>query len=169
MTRIRSPRCQTRGCNKPQTVKWGVTRAGPVAVNTAGTEMLHTIAKATGADSARGLCNKHARREADRLWSLRVRTGRCDLAVWHQTLGVKCGGPIVACHGFRRGYAATRWALWNGFSGCSGVNQWTEDHSLEWDAFLRDAWGAEYEPRRNSALGRGWKLDLAQVIAELSA
>lgn len=145
----KSPRCGRRGCGQIARVFGGVENVG------------HAWDWQ--------LCSKHAKAEAARLWSLLVRTGRCDLAEWHQGLDVRCGGAIVGCHGFGKGaYPSVRYEKWNGFSGCSGINQWTEDHPLEWDDFLRATWGPLYEERRKLALAVP-KYDLGEVIADLSA
>ena len=142
----KSPRCDFATptgrhlCRKPQKVMW----------------------------EERGMCLSHAKAESARLWSRLVRTGQCDLADWHRSLGVKCGGPICGCHGFGKGaYPSVRYELWNGFSGCSGINVWTEDHPLEWDDYLRATWGPLYEERRQLALAVR-KYDLGEAIATLS-
>lgn len=147
--RYKSPRCMTRGCDQPMMV-------------------ICCSCERPDENGIHGWCVKHARRKADALWSAKVRKDHCELAEWHRSLGVQCGGPIVACHGFGRSYGATRWLLINGFSGCSGINNWTESHPLEWTDYLKEAWGETvYEELRQKAVGP-YEVDLSAVLADLA-
>ncbi|MCR4338933.1 MAG: hypothetical protein NUW01_03495 [Gemmatimonadaceae bacterium] len=153
-------------CRKPQKVTWSEALPKPGEIRFLTGPLAGQVG--TVVSEVRGMCASHAKAESARLWSLLVRTGRCDLADWHRSLGVKCGGPICGCHGFGKGaYPSVRYELWNGFSGCSGINAWTEDHTLEWDDYLRATWGPLYEERRQLALAVR-KYDLGEVIATLS-
>lgn len=110
-----------------------------------------------------GLCRKHATARADELWGRVIRKGRCEI---DHARYLRCGGRIEACHGFSRGYRAIRWSLMNGWSGCQAVNYWAETHPLQWDEWLRQQWGDNYEHIRQLALN-GREPDLAEVIADL--
>lgn len=167
--KYRSPRCKyetptgRRPCKKPQDVKWYdrvSTRIGDGSWH---------LGWATEVDIPHGLCRPHAHQEALVRWSFFIRTRGgfvCELSAWHQSLGVKCGGNIVGCHGFGKGaYPAVMFEEWNGFSGCSGINNWTDNHPLEWTDYLKEKWGnALYEERKREALAVR-KYDLADVLA----
>jgi hypothetical protein len=75
-------------------------------------------------------------READRLWSLIVRSrGACEADGPHN-------GALQGAHGFSRRYRNTRWLPINGFCLCAGHHlRWTYD-SLGWTDYLITAWGA---------------------------
>lgn len=156
--RWKSPRCQVRGCNKKAEEFW----REKVSVVMMGTDSL-----LDEYDEEQRMCHVHARREALRRWSLSIRTGRCELAAFHEQYGVRCAGANVAGHGFGKGaYPSVMFEPWNGFSKCSGLNAWIEDHTLEWDGYLREVWGDKYEEYRRQALTVR-KYDLAEVLARL--
>lgn len=89
-------------------------------------------------------------READKLWSQLVRRkGYCE----EHHFSADCAGPLQAAHGYSRRYRNTRWLLINGFCLCSGAHMFYTHRVLEWDAYLRKAWGEPlYEELRALAL-----------------
>lgn len=114
-----------------------------------------------------GYCLTHAKREADRLWSLVVRgSGEgCEMADRHPTF--PCGGPIQAAHGFSRRYRGTRYVLLNGFRICAAAHRYWTERPLEWDELLRERWGeVVYEEMRRLALHDDGP-DYSEVLAEL--
>lgn len=153
----KTPRCEVLRCHKPQDVTWGESSVSDF-------EMGHAITQ-----HLRGMCRSHARQEALTRWSFSIRTGRCELAGFHAQYNVRCAGANVAGHGFGKGaYPGVMFEPWNGFSKCSGLNAWVEDHTLEWDGYLREAWGDQYEERRRRAL-QVRKYDLAEVLTRFPA
>ena len=108
-------------------------------------------------------CAKHARKEADKLFSkyVRARDRHCQM----------CGTPcnLDCAHVFSRGYFATRWDPENAVALCSGHHKEFTHKPLEWDDWCiermgRDAWDAlRFRARR------GGMPDLAFTILELRA
>lgn len=102
-------------------------------------------------------------READRLWSLLVRSrGKCEAEGPHK-------GALQGAHGFSRRYRHTRWALLNGFALCAACHlRYTHD-PIRWEGYLRDAWGdVVYEELRRIAL-RDSKPDVVMALERLRA
>lgn len=93
-------------------------------------------------------------READRLWSLIVRYSAshgCE-AGCGSSEGTIIGphvGALQAAHGFSRRYRNTRWLPVNGFALCAAHHVYWTHRPIEWDEWLRVAWGQEtyYELR----------------------
>lgn len=129
------------------------------------------------------MCRSHARQEADRLWSLEIRSkGECEAKGWwvnekatdfsvtssgrlssttptyespRQDTTVRCGGVLQAAHGFPRTYGRTRWVPLNGFCICAGHHRWFTSHHLEWTQFMIERLGETvYEEMRQLALSR---------------
>lgn len=156
----KSARCQVLRCNKKAEVEW---------VEKVQVVMIGTESVIDEYDETQRMCHSHARLEALRRWSLSVRTGQCELAAFHAQYNVKCAGSNIAGHGFGKGaYPSVMFEPWNGFSKCSGLNAWVEDHTLEWDGYLRETWGDKYNERRAQAL-QVRKYDLATVLAGFTA
>ncbi len=99
-------------------------------------------------------------READRLWSLLVRArGSCEA----------CGETerLQGAHGFSRRYRAIRWLPINGFALCAKDHVYYTHRPLEWEDFLRIAWGdAVFDELRVQAL-RHEKPDLEAIVESL--
>lgn len=100
-------------------------------------------------------------READRLWGLVVRArGECEAG---------CGRreSLQAAHGWSRRYRATRWLTINGFCLCRNCHVFFTHRPLEWDDYLRIAWGSGmYESLRAMAVA-GKKPDLEAITESL--
>lgn len=77
-----------------------------------------------------------------------------------------CGGALQDNHGFPRGIVRTRWAIWNGFSGCSAVNRWAFSNKHMWNVYLVRVWGSEYASRANLSVS-GSKPVYESVLASL--
>jgi hypothetical protein len=134
--------CQVRGC----------TRRGPFA------------------EVPERRCKFHLKQEADRLWSLAIRTrdGRCMAEGWW---GIECRGGLQAMHGMSRRYGATRWLLSNGLSGCAAHHEkMTHSHAHHeefWtDIAYEDGRVDHYDNLRQVALYYG-PMDPAEVIRAL--
>ena len=93
-------------------------------------------------------------READKLWSSIVRTrGECEKPMTYRCPGPWCSGVIQAAHGLSRRYRNTRWLLINGFALCQAHHVYYTHRPIEWDEWLRWAWGqATYDELRKLAL-----------------
>jgi hypothetical protein len=77
-------------------------------------------------------------RLADNLWGRMVRTlATCEA----NGLGPTCCGSLQAAHGISRRYRHTRWQLINGFCLCQAHHTYFTHRPLEWDVYLRNAWG----------------------------
>jgi len=98
-------------------------------------------------------------KRADKLWSLLVRrAGACEICSSRNCL--------QGAHGFSRRYRATRWLLLNGFCLCAGCHMLMTYRPLEWDEYIREAWGGKvYDELRQLALSG--KYDVADALAEL--
>lgn len=101
-------------------------------------------------------------READRLWSLLVR------ARGHSEISGKTE-HLQAAHGISRRYRNTRWLLLNGFALTRAEHVYYTHRPLEWDEYLRKAWGElAYNEMRLIAL-RTTSPDVAAELARLQA
>lgn len=121
------------------------------------------IHKCKRAPSVDGMCKTHAIAEADRLFSLAVRSvGRCEASGAHK-------GNLQCAHGFSRSYKAVRWDRRNAWCLCAGHHTFYTHHPIEWDLFLLDNMGLEqYHQVRKTALTHVTP-DLELVLAELRA
>ena len=114
--RIRSPRCEKRGCKRRADVVLvgGTTRPDGVFVQT-----LEDFEKPVGA-----LCKSHAKTEADRIFSLLVRSvGKCERC--GKTEGLQCS------HFISRRYLGTRWVRLNAECLCLGCHKFLTERPLE--------------------------------------
>lgn len=110
-------------------------------------------------------------RECDRLWSLIV---KCRIGC--EALVLSCCENLYsvfqsyqAAHGFSRRYRATRWLPINGFRLCRACHVYYTHRPLEWDVWLREAWGEPaYTELRYLAL-KNEKQDMPSVLAKLRA
>jgi len=77
------------------------------------------------------LCKTHAQREADRLFSLRVRAvGYCQLAIWAPH--VRCGGALPCCPIVSPRYHPIRFGLGNALAGCAAHHKHFTERPIEW-------------------------------------
>jgi len=101
-------------------------------------------------------------KQADTLWARIVHlAGRCE----------ECGSVerLQAAHGFCRRYRGTRWLPINGFCLCARHHVYWTHRPLEWDTWLRGAWGPGcYDELRRLALATA-KPDLPAIVAKLKA
>ena len=82
--------------------------------------------------------------------------------------GVKCNGALQCAHGFSRRYMAVRYNRLNLFALCAAHHTFWTHRPIEWDAYIRKAWGDNpYEELRELALA-GDPPDYAVVLADLS-
>lgn len=121
----KTPRCDVRGCRKPQDVKWddfpprdGIGGDFPTS------------------PLAHGQCRSHAKAEADRRFSLfiRQRDGKCLIPT-----DKPCVGPLQCCHLLSRRFGATRYDERNAVAGCAGHHAYWTVNPDRWAAFL-DTW-----------------------------
>ena len=87
--------------------------------------------------------------------------GRCDA----------CGftDHIQCAHGFSRSYRSVRWDRRNAFPLCRSCHVYYTHRPLQWDQYLRDAWGEPlYALLRHLAL-TGPNPDLTETLARLCA
>ena len=150
--RWKSPRCDVRGCTKPQDVRWGEVEFGP-------------IANATGAlVYGFGLCCSHATAEADRRFSLfiRERDGECRIRTEKP-----CVGPLSCCHLLSRRFRSTRWDEGNALSGCAGHHAYWTVNADRWAAWLDNHNTVELARLRTAAF-HGDPPDLADVLERYS-
>lgn len=118
-------------------------------------------------------------READRLWSLLVRArgpvtfGLCEYEKGFRGNAMICPAPLStrfqAAHGISRRYRNTRWLLINGFCLCPAHHVYYTHRPLEWDEWLRIAWGEKvYNELRLLAL-RTTPPDVGAALAALQS
>lgn len=112
------------------------------------------------------LCKTHSHQEADRLFSLAVRSvGVCQIAT--QT---PCRGSLQCCHLISRRYHAVRWDRRNAVAGCAAHHQYWTAHPLEWDHFCATLFVTvgRWDALKHVALFSD-PPDLADVLQELRA
>lgn len=107
-----------------------------------------------------GWCKTHATQEADRLFSLWVRSiGRCQAKD-----GRPCSGGLQCAHGFSRRYRNTRWDPDNAWCLCQAHHTYYTHRPIEWDLWMLDRQGVEdYVWLREQAL-RTTKVDLEPIL-----
>jgi hypothetical protein len=81
-----------------------------------------------------------------------------------------CTGNLQAMHGFgKKAYPGVRYAVWNGFCGCSAVHSYYTWRPPEWENYLRSRWGEEvYQQRLREAMETR-KYDLSVVASTFRA
>lgn len=93
---------------------------------------------------------------------MRRRIGHCEHCF-------RKNAVLQGAHGFSRWYRATRWLEINGFSLCQGCHVYYTHRPLEWDSYLRVAWGQPvYDELRHAAL-KNAKQDMPAVLDRLRA
>lgn len=166
----KTPRCDVRGCRKPQDVKWIMKTTEDfegVAVSWNGDEP--TIERYEGRGPWHyfyGMCKSHAKAEADRRFShfIRQRDGKCRI----RTV-TPCVGPLSCCHLLSRRFLATRWDEENAVAGCAGHHSYWTRNPDKWSQFLEIMIGVDrLNSLRNSAFC-GAPMDLADVLARYPA
>ena len=107
-------------------------------------------------------CGKHARQEADRLFSLyiRARDRRCQACP--ETTNLQCA------HLISRRYHAVRWDPGNAVALCVADHKRFTEDPLAWDEWCEKRLGVEWAALKFRAR-RGGMPDLAYTIAELRA
>lgn len=111
-----------------------------------------------------GMCKTHATEEADRLFSLAVRSvGTC------QSGRSTHKGNHQCAHGFSRSYKAVRWNRRNAWCFCAGCHIYYTHKPIEFDLWMLDRLGVElYTELRTLALTHRTP-DLAVILSELRA
>ena len=109
-------------------------------------------------------CAKHARKEADRLFSLyiRARDGACQVCTYERT-NLQCG------HLISRRYVSVRWDPGNAVALCVADHKRFTEDPLGWDDWCERRLGESEWQRLKLVARRGGMPDLAYVIAELRA
>lgn len=106
-------------------------------------------------------CAKHAKLEADKLFSkyVRARDRYCQM----------CGTAfdLQSAHIFSRGYFATRWDPANAVALCSGHHKEFTHRPIEWDDWCIERMGRETWDALRFKARRGGMPDLGLVITEL--
>ena len=110
-------------------------------------------------------------RDADRLWSRMVRAkGSCEFLAGlygPSTTPLLCSGALQAAHGISRRYRHTRWLLINGFALCQKHHMFWTHRPVEFEAWLRRAWGdSVYNDLQLIAL-RAFKPDVGAALEAL--
>lgn len=113
--------------------------------------------------SVAGYCKTHATEEADRLFSLIVRSpGRC--AITDETHA----GNLQCAHVFSRLYRSVRWDFRNAYPLCAKHHTYYTHRPEEWDDWRKARLGPDlYGELRGLALDPMTKPDLELVISEL--
>jgi hypothetical protein len=108
-------------------------------------------------------CGKHARKEADRLFSLyiRARDRNCQACPeWTN---------LQAAHIIRRRYFAIRWDPSNAVALCVACHKRYTEDELAWQDWVDERFGNDAYQALKLRAQRGGMPDLAYVIAELRA
>lgn len=99
-----------------------------------------SVQRCTKIARIKGFCPSHALQEADRRFSLIVRsTGVC--AAQGTLGGVSCNGGLQCAHLISRRYRAVRWWEQNAVALCAAHHKFGTEHPLEWDAWVSDLRG----------------------------
>jgi hypothetical protein len=113
------------------------------------------------------LCKTHAVREADRLFSIDIRsTGRCigTTSFWKGP-EFPCAGPLQCCHLFSRRYRNIRWDERNAVAMCAAHHRYFDTRPIERDTMMLEHLELDYERLRREALDHGdWHLKLAKAL-----
>jgi hypothetical protein len=112
-----------------------------------------------------GMCKTHATDEADRLFSLAVRSvGECQIRD-----GRPCNGNLQCMHLLTRSLRVIRWDRRNALCGCAGHHTYYTHNPHDWVFWLFQRFGEEYvlQLRRDALTHQ--PPNLADVLAELKA
>lgn len=108
-----------------------------------------------------GWCSKHAKLEADKLFSklIRTRDRYCQM----------CGTDydLDCAHIFSRGYFSTRWDPANAVALCSGHHKEFTHRPIEWDDWCIERMGREAWDALRFKARRGGMPDVGLTITEL--
>ena len=139
--RIRSPRCVVRGCDRLRVVVCPSCERGD-------------------RDWEHGYCLTHAKQEADRRFSLAVRSiGRCEGC--GQTEGLQCS------HFISRRYLGVRWTRLNAECLCRGCHKFLTERPLEARDRARERLSAAvYDELEEQARRFVGPVDYAAVLAK---
>lgn len=115
--------------------------------------------------SVNGLCRTHATEEADRLFSLAVRSvGYCQIDD-----GKPCKGNLQCMHILTRSLRAIRWDRRNALCGCAGHHTYYTHNPHDWVFWLFERFGEAYVLELRADAQTHVAPDLELVIAELKA
>ena len=157
----KSPRCEVRGCKKPQDVKWG-RWINDVPIQ----EFPVDPSKDSRFHAEHGMCRSHSKQEADRRFSRFIRDRDRGCRIRTET---GCVGPLSCCHLLSRRFMATRYDEKNAVAGCAGHHAYWTVNPDRWAAYLQGFLGDDVlEWLRALAFG-DTKPDLAEVLARYSA
>lgn len=108
-----------------------------------------------------GLCRTHAKIEADRLFSLIIRSrGHC--ARCRTTTNLQCA------HIVSRRYLSVRWKTVNAFCLCAKDHTWFTHNPLEWELWVYEQIGCSYDLLKKRALEHA-QPDYSSLIPALRA
>lgn len=113
------------------------------------------------------LCKTHAVREADRLFSIDVRTlATCaGLTRFWQGPKFPCAGALQCAHLISRRYRNTRWNPKNAVALCAAHHRWLDTNPLEKDVMMVEHLEMDYEALRREALSDAdWRDKLAEAL-----
>ena len=113
------------------------------------------------------LCKTCAVKEADRLFSIDIRTeGKCAaLTGFWKGPEFPCAGPIQCAHLISRRYRNTRWDKRNAVPLCAAHHRWLDTNPLEKDEMMVEHLEMDYELLRREALGDAdWRDKLAEAL-----
>ena len=107
-----------------------------------------------------GLCKTHATEEADRLFSLIIRSrGACENC--GSVVGLQCA------HGFSRRYRNTRWDARQCYALCSGCHVMFTHDPIRWDLWMRERLGENLYLIIQATALQTTAPDLEPILAEL--
>jgi hypothetical protein len=111
-----------------------------------------------------GLCPKHLRLEADKLFGAHIRAkGRC----WYHTIRQGCSGATQAAHLVSRRYMAVRWEDSNCVPLCQGAHMYLTHHPIEHLSFAEGLLGpTAWHQLRDHAMN-GSPMDPVETIQRL--
>ena len=116
-----------------------------------------------------GFCKSHATKEADRKFSLMIRSsGKCygQTKFW-QGPTFACAGPLHCAHLFSRRYRNVRWNRDNAVPLCAGHHKWFDTHPVEKDDMMLDYLEVDYRELHDLALEvRDWTVGLVKMLEE---
>lgn len=114
-----------------------------------------------------GLCKTHATDEADRLFSLLIRSeGSCAA---RGDAGVACNGALQCAHGFSRSYRNTRWDERNAWPLCQAHHTFYTHRPIEWTIWMKDRMGENLYLIVQATALQTKAPDLEAILAELRA
>jgi len=143
-------------------------RSTPRRVSTWPPELQCVRKRCTSLRTVLDWCGKHAREEADRLFSLyiRQRDGGCQVCGLSIAL---LRGDLQCMHGVSRRKFATRWDPANSWAGCSRCHLAMTLDPNRWHLWMEGRIGTEALALLRFKAERGGKPDVGWVIQDLRA